>query len=77
MTTFSLSVPCLHTRDAETDDFGTILELARQHAHALDRVVFIDLQGARIGYPNRWAVSPKGYVSVEGVQMPQCVGCGD
>jgi hypothetical protein len=77
MTTFSLSVPCLHTSDAERADFGNILEVARRYANALDRVIFIDLQGARVGCPNRWAVSPRGYVTVEGVQMPQCVGCGE
>jgi hypothetical protein len=76
MATFSLSVPCLETTDAERGDFGAILEAARRYARVLDRVIFVNLQGGRVGCPNRWAVSPKGYITVEGVQMPECVGCG-
>ena len=80
MHTFSLSVPS-HSVPLPGDDaiheFGVIIELARKCAHALDQVVYIAMEGAAVGCPNRWAVSPKGYLSVEGIQLPQCVGCGD
>ena len=80
MPTFSLSVPS-HTLplpgQSAIQDFGIMVEMAQEVAHTLDHVVYISLAGARPGCPNLWAVSPKGYLSVEGVQLPECVGCGD
>jgi hypothetical protein len=73
---FWLSVPCTGNCDQVISDFGHIIELARKRAHALDHVVYIEMEGAGPGCPNRWAVSPKGYLSVEGVQLPPCRGCG-
>jgi hypothetical protein len=80
MHTFTLNVPAHaipHPDQAPIRDFGLILDLARERAHTLDQVVYIHMDGAGQGCPNRWAVSPKGYLSVEGVQLPTCMGCGD
>jgi hypothetical protein len=75
MHTFTLSVPCPAT--GAIHDFGQIIELARERASALDAVVYIHRENAEPGCPNLWAVSPKGYLSVEGVAMPDCKGCGE
>jgi len=80
---FTLNVPAHtlpHPDQAPISDFGLILEMARERAHTLDQVVYIHMEGAGsggVGCPNRWTVSPQGYLSVEGVQMPTCMGCGD
>ena len=79
MPTYSLSVPCPTASDRPVTDFGLIIALARERAHTLNRVSVIDMQGAGlegVGCPNRWAVSPKGHLMVDGIQMPGCVGCG-
>jgi len=67
---YQLSIHC------ESRDFGTVIEVAREHAAKYDAVVYIYMEGAAVGCPNRWAVSPKGYVSVEDLQLPRCAGCG-
>jgi hypothetical protein len=74
---YSLNVPSTQDRDQVTAEFATVIELARQRAGATDSVVYIGLAEALPGQPNCWAVSPKGYVFVEGVQLPRCHGCGD
>jgi hypothetical protein len=74
---YSLTVPSTQDRDQVTADFGTVIELARQRASATLSVVFVGMDEALPGQPNCWAVSPKGYVFVEGVQLPRCHGCGD
>jgi len=80
MHTFTLNVPLPtppgHIEEPITD-FGLIIEIARERAHALDQVVYIHMEGAGRGCPNRWAVSPKGYLSVEGISMGFCLGCGE
>ena len=74
---YSLSVPFTSSSDQVESDFATVIELARRRARALDHVVYIGMEEAMPGQPNGWAVSPKGYVSVEGVQLPWCPECGD
>jgi hypothetical protein len=76
MHTFTLSVPFQHPGNEIVTDFGVIIELARERAYVLGCVVYILMAAAAPGCPNRWAVSPKGYLSVEGVQLPVCLGCG-
>lgn len=83
MHTYLLNVPAHtipHPDQSAISDFGLILDMARERARTLDQVVYIHMEGAgpgEVGRPNRWAVSPKGYLSVEGVQLPTCCGCGD
>ena len=74
---YSLSVPFTSGSDQVEADFATVIELARQRAQSTDAVVYIGLEEALPGRPNCWAVSPKGYLFVEGVQLPKCQGCGD
>ena len=78
MHTFSLTIPSYELSiPCESHDFGTVIEVAREHARRFDAAVYIVMLNAAVGCPNRWAVSPKGYLSVEDVQLPRCVGCGD
>jgi hypothetical protein len=77
MHTFTLTVPLPGHIEGPITDFGVILEIARERAQTLDQVVYIYMEGAGKGCPNRWAISPKGYLSVEGVGMGPCLGCGE
>ena len=77
MHTYRLYIPSHElSLSGGSDDFGRVIEVAREHAHRLEVVVNIVRLDAAVGCPNRWAVSPKGFVSVEDVQLPRCVGCG-
>lgn len=74
---FTLNVLVPAPDDREITDFGAAIELARQYAHALNRVVYLSMEGAGLGCPDRWAISPKGYVSIESVKPNVCLACGD
>ena len=77
MHTYRVYIPSQELSLAGGNDFGQVIEFARAQAHESDSVVYIVLLEAAVGCPNRWAVSPKGYLSVEDVQLPRCVGCGN
>ncbi|HUO07799.1 MAG TPA: hypothetical protein VM008_05840 [Phycisphaerae bacterium] len=77
MHTFTLNVPLPSHIKGPITDSGVIIEIARERAHALNQVVYIHMEGAGRGCPNLWAVSPKGYLSVEGVGMGVCLNCSE
>jgi len=77
MHSYRLHIPAYElSMSGGSDDFGEVIEVARQHACKCDAVVYIVALDAKVGCPCRWAVSPKGYLSVEDVQLPVCIGCG-
>ena len=77
MHTFTLNVPLPGHIAGPITYFGVIIEIARERAQTLNQVIYIHMEGAGKGCPNRWAVSPMGYLSVEGVGMGICLKCGE